>query len=145
MGDTKFGALVLILVLGFLVAVGPAALADGATPTAVEDESLTVDYDTESNVSESGLEYGSNVTVQNSTGATLQDGTDYEWDATAGNVTWINTSATSEGELATIDYEVEQVSNESKQLADIVGILTLPLALLILLVLGLTTVKVVNG
>jgi len=145
MGDTKFGALVLILVLGFLVAVGPAALADGATPTDVQDESLTVDYDTESNVSETGLEYGSNVTITNATGAALQGGTDYEWDATVGNVTWYNTSATSEGELATNHYDVKQGSDENKQLADIVGILTLPLALLILLILGLTTVKVVNG
>jgi len=144
MGDTKFGALVLIIVLGAIVALGPAALAEGAVVVAVTDESITVDYDREVSVNESGLEYNEPVTITND-GTTLQEGTDYEWNATTGNVTWYNTTSTSEGDQAEIDYEYEAVTEESQQLAQLVSIFEIPLALLVLLLLGMSTVKAVNG
>jgi len=144
MGDTKFGALVLIIVLGAIVALGPAALAEGAVVVAVTDESITVDYDREVSVNESGLEYNESVTITND-GTTLQEGADYEWNATTGNVTWYNTTSTSEGDEAQIDYEYEAVTEESQQLAQLISIFEIPLALLVLLLLGMSTVKAVNG
>lgn len=139
MGDTKFGALVLIAVIGFIVAGLPAALADGAQTETVTNESLTVDYGNESTVSLSGVTYSDTVEiVANDT--TLEDGTDYEWNSTIGNVTWIDTSATSDGDDALINYSVDQVTAESQQYADVLSILVLPLALLITLLLGLSAI-----
>jgi hypothetical protein len=141
--DSKFGALVLILVLGFLVAAGGAALAEGAEPNEYINESVTVDYSNDSTVDETGVEYRNQVTVYAEDGTELERGTDYEWDVAVGNVSWFNTSATTEGETASITYTVEQIRSTSDKLAQIAGILVLPLALLVTLLLGAGPLKAV--
>jgi len=143
MADSKFGALVLIITIGFIVAGLPAALAEGAVSNSVGNEPITVDYSNESSVDESGVDYNSSVTIT-ADGTTLEDGTDYVWDDSTGNVTWNDTAATTDGEQAYISYDVEQITDESNQLARIVSAYTLPLALLVLLILGLSAYAAVN-
>jgi len=144
MGDSKFGALVILVIVGFIVGVFPAALADGATTTTVTDESITVDYQNTTSVAEDGVSYNQTVTITVD-GTTLTDGTDYDWNATTGAVTWYNTSATSDGETALIDYGVEQVTESSRQLADITTILLVVLALIFTLIMGMTAIKWGSG
>lgn len=144
MGDSKFGALVILVIVGFIVGVFPATLADGATTTTVTDESITVDYQNTTSVAEDGVSYNQTVTITVD-GTTLTDGTDYDWNATTGAVTWYNTSATSDGETALIDYGVEQVTESSRQLADITTILLVVLALIFTLIMGMTAIKWGSG
>lgn len=139
MGDSKFGALVLLVLVGVVVGVLPAALADGAVPQAVGNEPITVDYSQPVSVDEDGVTYNETVTVRNSAGTELAD-TDYDWNATTGEVDWINTTATADGEQAHIDYTVNQITSTSQQLAQFIDIWTVPLALLAMLVLGGTTI-----
>lgn len=138
MGDTKFDALVLIALLGFIVAVAPAALADGAQTTTVTNESTTIDFVSETSVSEDGVRYNDTVSVHNSTGEELTAGADYDWLPTTGNVTWHDTASTSDGEQATITYSADQVTDTTAQLAAFISVFEVPLALLILLALGAT-------
>lgn len=140
MGDSKFGALVILIVVGFLVGVAPAALADGAQTTAVTDESITVDYQNTTSVAENGVSYNASVTIT-ADGTTLSEGTDYDWNATTGAVTWYNTSSTSDGQEALIDYGVDQLTDESRQLAQISKILLVILALIFTLIMGMTAIK----
>lgn len=144
MGDSKFGALVLFAIVGFLVAAGGAALADGAQPTTYYNESVTVDYGNETNVSETGVGYHDEVTVYNSAEEELTSGEDYGWNATAGNLTWFDTAATTDGEEAAVTYTVDQLTEASERYARIVDTLKIPLALLAALLLGIAAIKGVN-
>ena len=141
--DSKFGAFVLILVLGFIVAAGGAAVAEGAEPVTYFNEATTVDYSAEYSVAETGVNYRDDVTVRDKNLDALNRGVDYEWDDDDGNVTWLDTAATTDGEEAYVTYTVEQVTDESTQLADLVSIFVLPLALLITLILGAGPLKAV--
>lgn len=145
MGTTsRFGALVLFVVIGFLVAVGPAALADGATPEAVTDEPLTVDYSAPSQVAETGISYNGTVTITNG-GTALEAGEDYDWNATTGTVEWYNTSATTEGDVVDIDYTVYDTTEGTDGLADMSRIWLIPLALIAAAILGLAALRAVRG
>lgn len=135
MGDTKFGALVILVLIGVTVGVLPAAMADGASETTVTDEELTVDYDAESSVAESGDFYSEIVEIDNA-GTTLEAGTDYTWNNEIGNVTWIDTTATTEGDTVAINYSAFDIDQEADGIAALVSLFQVPLALLGLLVLG---------
>lgn len=98
----------IVLLLGvFLLGVGGMQAGyDNATEAfTVTDEAVTVDYDAETNLSKSGQAESFNESITVSVdGATLQEGADYEWHPSRGNVSWINSTATVDGETAFIDY-----------------------------------------
>jgi len=137
MGDTKFGALVIFAVVGFLVAGGGSALVAGAQANAVDNESFSVDYTSDYSVAETGIEYRYEVTVRDKNFNELTRGIDYEWDESSGDVTMLDTSATNSGETAYVTYTVEQVTDESERYADLIGPLLVALALTAALILGL--------
>lgn len=145
MGDTKFGALVLIIILGFVVGVLPAALADGAEPTPVENEELTVDYENESSVAQDGDFYSETLNIQDQNNDDLEEDVDYIWHPGRGNVTWIDTTATTEGEFVDINYTAFTVTDESRSLSQLVSLFTLPLGLLVALLLGGTAWQAVKS
>lgn len=112
-GDTI--AQVAVVVLLLVLAVPALATAHEFAGTPLDySEDLTVDYTTESAVSENATVEGYSDTVTiTSGGQTLVAGTDYRWDADAGTVNWLNTSNTSSGDSATIEYEAYQRTGES--------------------------------
>lgn len=99
----------IVLLLGvFMLGVGGMQAGyDNATESfEITGEAATVDYDQETSLSKSGEaeSFNESITVTVD-GSELAEGTDYEWHPSRGNVSWINTSATTEGDSASIDYE----------------------------------------
>jgi len=81
------------------------------TTTNVTGESIVVQYDiyqlTDKAESRYTLSFNnSSVAVFNESGAELTRGTDYEWNNTDGTIRFLNTTATTEGNNATIAYTV---------------------------------------
>lgn len=113
-GDTV--AQVAVVVLLLLLAVPALSTAHAAAGTPFDySEELTVDYGNESAVSENATVegYSENVTIVVD-GTTLEDGTDYSWNDSAGTVEWYNTTNTSDGDSATIDYTAYQRTAETQ-------------------------------
>jgi hypothetical protein len=136
MSNDLFGVIALIIILGVGAVAFAPAYVDGADRQSVTNESITVDYATPQSVSESGLEYDDTVTVYNSSGAQLDAGTDYEWNATSGNVTFQNTSATTDGETASISYQYRAASEQHETRAGIAGFVGQALTWLLVLLAG---------
>jgi hypothetical protein len=136
MSNDLFGVIALIIILGVGAVAFAPAYADGADRQSVTNESITVDYSGPQSVAESGLEYDDTVSVTNSSGAELAAGTDYDWNATAGNVTFQNTSATSDGETATISYQYREASAQHETRAGIAGFVGQALTWLLVLLAG---------
>jgi len=115
---------VAVIGLFLLLLVGAnAAYSDSGAQSTVENESITVDYSQSVAVDEDADEYGDDPTVRNSNGTILTAGTDYEWDATNGSVTWYNTSETTDGETAAITYETTDRSEATKASKNILTVL----------------------
>lgn len=100
----KIGVLVLVLVV-ILPSLNAAWSNDSLTAGSAANESISVDYTSESSVDADAAEYSSTVTVRNETGVSLENGTDYVWDGQNGTVDWQNTDNTDDGDTAYIDYE----------------------------------------
>lgn len=98
----------IVLLLGvFLLGFGgvQAGYDNALEDYSVTDEAATVDYTQETNLSKSGTAESFNDTITvTANGSELVEGTDYEWYPSRGNVSWINSTATSSGDAASIDY-----------------------------------------
>lgn len=109
---------VLFLVIALALPALDIALADAADEVAATD-GATIDYDAVTTVDADGFSYNETITVTTDSGTELDAGTDYEWDAATGNVTWLNSSATADGESVTIAYatlqhdEATETSNDA--------------------------------
>lgn len=139
-----------IVAVVLLIGVAGAALGQSdrqaAEPQSVTNESLTVNYSAPTAVDNGEPRYGWNdsVTVYNASGNQLQDGTDYEWNSSTGEVTWFNTSATTDGETASISYTYEQRDATTAGLASLFGGGYYVLGLLVL-VIGIGLVRELTG
>lgn len=120
----RFAVLSLFTVTILLGANAAYASPDATTLGSVANEQLTVNYSVESGVDEPQYvrTYLDNETIVDSGGTTLTEGTDYEWNTSVGNVTWIDTTETSEGETVTIDYAYRQPTDGTRLTAGIMGI-----------------------
>lgn len=136
MSNDLFGVIALLIILGVGAVAFAPAYVDGADRQSVTNESITVDYTDQQPVAESGVTYDQTVTVYNSSGAELAAGTDYAWNATAGNVTFSNTSATSDGATATISYQYRAASEQHETRAHIAGFVGQALTWLLVLLAG---------
>jgi len=124
----KIGVL-LLFVAAVLPAVNIAYTDHSYSPTA-ENESMTVDYSGDVPVSESGHHYSDTVTITND-GTTLDNGTDYTWNATAGDVAFQNTSATNEGDTVRIDYDYYERTDTTALAGNVLTPWGLPVTLLL--------------
>lgn len=113
-GDTVAQLAVVILLLSLAVPALATAYDYAGTPLEYE-ESLTVDYNNTSTVSENATieGYGDDETIV-ANGTTLVEGTDYEWNTTSGEVTWLQSANTSDGDSATITYRAHQRTGETQ-------------------------------
>lgn len=107
---TKLVSVGAILVIGVLI-LGSVYAATPVDTKFQDDEQVTIDFqnNTQLDPGEDVFEWGasSTVTVNNSSGHTLTEGTDYEYYQSNGTIKWYNTADTSDGETATVDYEYE--------------------------------------
>lgn len=134
--NSYFGAIVLAVIAALLFVAGPTALAEGADQVAVGNEPIAVDYDNETAVDEAGITYDESVTVRNGGGDVLDEGTDYEWDAATGNVTWLDSLSTSDGGTAAITYTATQPTQESRRIAGAASILGVALGIASIWIVG---------
>ena len=80
------------------------------------------------------LRFYDNETFVNSSGTTLQEGTDYEWNASDGTVLFYGTAAVDDGEDNTADYAYVVKIRDARELQAVVGLpirYALPVTLLI--------------
>lgn len=111
--DTITQLAVVILLLGMAVPTLGVAYSDSSTPTQYS-ESAVVDYTADYNLNETATDegYGNiEITVDDQQ---LVEGTDFRFDSTAGSVEWTNTTNTSAGDTASIDYTAAQRTVETE-------------------------------
>lgn len=103
MKGTIWGIAVLAIVLGLLLPAANAGYQNAEAPRDVVGESVIVDYDSPSRVDVDADAYAEtvNITVD---GDALTAGTSYTWNADTGEVTWLSSQETKNGETASIDY-----------------------------------------
>lgn len=134
MSNDLFGVVAVLLVVGLgVVAFTPAYASGSDRVTAVD--TLTVDYQTEQSVAESGLRYADSVTVTVN-GSVLESGVDYRWDERTGNVTFINTSATTTNDSADIRYQYREAGTRQQTVGAVIEALGTPLVFLLFLLAG---------
>ncbi|WP_396614090.1 hypothetical protein ACH9L7_20315 (plasmid) [Haloferax sp. S1W] len=123
-----FAAILIIGAVAF-VGFGVAASESGvATPTS-EDITLS---DSGAYVDErDALGYGDNETVVHN-GTTLDEGTDYSWNTSTGELTRLSGSSAPDGATVTIDYAYEVPSKITKSIQSTLSAGTIPLPLIIL-------------
>jgi hypothetical protein len=112
-GDSiaQLAAVVLLLML----AVPALATAHdyAGTPLGYEETATvdyTDDYDVAQNATLEGYDDNPAVTAN---GQQLVRGEDYKWNATGGTVTWLNSTNTTSGDTATIEYRAYQRTQET--------------------------------
>lgn len=114
-GDSIAQVAVVILLLS--LAVPALATAHEAAGTPIEyGETVTVDYNQTTSVAENATVegYSETVTITTSDGQQLAEGTDYEWDGAAGNISWINSANTNDGDTVTVEYAAHQRTSETE-------------------------------
>lgn len=112
-GDSVAQLAVVLLLLILAVPTLATAYDRAGTPHAFEEQ-VTVDYSDSSSVDANATSegYGTDPTIT-ADGTVLNDSA-YDWDASAGTITWYNTSQTSDGQQATIDYRAYQRTQETE-------------------------------
>lgn len=116
-GDTIAQVAVVILLLSLSVPALATAHDYAGTPYGYQDITV-VDYGSTTTVSENatGTEgYGANITiVDTDTDTTLVEGEDYQWDADTGEITWLDTANTNDGDNVTVDYAAYQRTPQTR-------------------------------
>lgn len=97
-----------IVVVGAMLLIGlivVGAIYDTSGQDELLNTTATVDYgnSTTLDAGEEVFEWDSTVTVTNSSGTVLTDGTDYDWYPGNHSVVWYNTSQTTDGESVTVE------------------------------------------
>jgi len=115
MTDGDSIAQVAVVILLLVLAVPALATANELAGTPLEySEQVTVDYSTDSSVSESATVEGYSETVTiTADGTQLVAGTDYVWNDSAGTVDWQDTTNTTAGQTASIEYSAYQRTGET--------------------------------
>lgn len=112
-------AVVLLALVGVLLGTGVLATSQAYqdSPTHVEsidNESLTQkvgEWQSVDAATKDGFAGAyDNETVRNSSGSTLTEGTDYEWNQSDGRIKFLDSSSTNNGSSAEIDYSYDQRS-----------------------------------
>lgn len=136
---STYAGVVILLVVGVL-ATG-AAYSD-ATHVYAESETQSVDYSAAVAVSpeQSVDAFRDNETVLNASGSQLVEGTDYDWNTTSGEVTFYNTSNTTEGADATVEYAYDGYSDRASANRDVLGLVYRIMAMSLLVGAGLVVV-----
>lgn len=115
-GDAIYQVAVVILLLALAVPALATAYDYAGTPFAYE-ETTTVDYGNTTNVSQNATieGYSENITIyDDDNGKNLTEGEDYEWNPDTGEITWLSTANTNDGDNVTVWYDAYQRTGESE-------------------------------
>lgn len=125
---STYAVLIALVGVGLLFGgLNTAYQASGSQHT-VENASATVDYDapTQLDAPDRAFNYSQGITVTVD-GTQLAEGSDYAYNATGGEVSWLNSTATSDGDSALVDYAYtapDEGTHERRGiLASIVGVI----------------------
>jgi hypothetical protein len=123
-------AIVLVGALGIAWAVGAQYQAAPETTEAVANEAATADVGnlTAVDAPDYAQKFEDNETITNSTGATLQEGSDYDWNASTGEIRWYNTESVDDGESMSVDYTYTAKTEEARTARTI---LTVPVEIIL--------------
>lgn len=121
-GDTIAQVAVVVLLLSLSVPALATAYDYAGTPFEYS-ENATVDYGNTTSVDEAATVegYSQNITITSPTGKTLVEGTDYEWDPGAGEISWYDSANTNEGDTVRLDYSAYQRTGETALAWDILS------------------------
>lgn len=129
-------AVVIAAVLGILWAVGAEYQDAPEADYSQTDEAITADVGnwTPVDAPDDARSFYDDETVTNSSGATLSEGTDYEWNTSTGELYWYDTSSVSDGEQMAVDYNYSaptQTARNLKTVLDVPLTIVFPIAGLI--------------
>jgi hypothetical protein len=112
-GDSVAQLAVVLLLLILAVPTLATAYERAGTPHAFEEQ-VTVEYSSTTTVSANATAegYGTEPTI--TVDGTVLNDSAYDWDASAGEITWYNTSQTTDGQQATIEYRAYQRTAETE-------------------------------
>lgn len=138
--DTITQLAVVILLLGMAVPTLGSAYASAGTPIEYQD-TASIDYTSDYTLSENATEEGHTVSEIVANGQQLTEGDDYRVDRAAGTVNFLNTTNTTSGDTAQIDYTATQRNSETELAYDIIA----PLMALFGIFALVTAVRVLWG
>jgi hypothetical protein len=134
-------AVILVAVLGIVWAVGAQYEQAPETTTNVTDEAVVADVGnwTAVDAPDHARSFGDDEVITNSSGTQLTEGSDYDWNASAGEIYWYNTSSVSDGETMQADYSYTSKTEEARTARKILSVpinLILPAGLLIVVAMA---------
>jgi len=133
-------AVVALALALFLPLVVNGAFTDAAQQRS-SNETATVDYDDPYSVEQQDVvQYNSTITVAYN-GTTLSEGDDYEWNTTSGEVEWLSSNSTTDGDQVFVDYGYEDHDDRTELVATILSWNESWIGLLLLIV-ALGTLKI---
>ncbi len=111
---------VVALFLAILLPAVNLGYQDTTKTATANTEAVTVDYSENTTVdnADTATSFYDNETIQTDGGnTTLEDGIDYEWNTTTGEIQWLNTTATTDGDTATITYTYQYHGQTTSNIA----------------------------
>jgi len=129
--------------LALLVPLSGTALVDSAAGFDAS-ENTTVDYDVNYSLENDDVfSYTDNTVTAG--GSELEAGTDYEFLNESGEINWINTTATTDGEDVQVQYSFEDATDRTKTQRDLLGLFGPWIGLLLVVVSLGTVLKMTFG
>jgi len=134
----------LALALALLFPAVNVAFAGSAT-AGNASETVSVDYQNESQLATDDVYNYTSVSVE-ANNQTLDEGTDYEFNESSATIRWLNTTATSSGDTATVTLQFYDHSEQTTTIATVFALLANPLVwVLVLAVVGWILITMVGG
>ena len=135
-------AVVLVGVLGIAWAVGAQYQAAPETTHNVTDETVVADVGnwTAVDAPSYAQSFDDNETITNASGTQLTEGSDYEWNASAGEIYWYDTSSVADGEEMLVDYAYSAKTEEARTARRVLSVpieIILPAGVLIVLAMAI--------
>jgi hypothetical protein len=134
-------AFVLVGVLGIAWAVSAEYQNAPETNYTVTGEEVIADVGNTSTVDapDYALRFWDNETVYDSDGNVLVEGSDYEWNATTGTITWLSSTTYSDGETMTVDYAFVGKTEQARTLRTVLSVpveIVLPAGVLVVVAMA---------
>lgn len=134
-------AVVLVAVMGIAWAVGAQYESAPETTYTVTGETVVADTGnwTAVDAPDYAQSFYDNETVRDPDDATIQEGTDYEWNTSTGEIYWYNTSSVSDGDQMSVDYAYSAKSEQARTARKILAVpieIILPAGVLIVLAMA---------
>jgi len=134
-------AVVLAGVMGVAWAVGAQYQDAPETTHSVTDEAATADVGNWTSVDapDYATSFYDNETITNSSGTQLQEGSDYDWNASTGSIRWYDTASVDDGESMSVDYSYRSKTETARNLKFVLDVpisIVFPISVLIIVAMS---------